>query len=278
MTPLVSPSSLSLMDNITGDYHDDDPCSLGFSILGLTLTLGAVALSMYTIKKDHLCVSPRNTLHLHFLLLICILAMFVLSSTTYSTLWATNSNIVTFLIQFPPAISICCILTLTINLFNISIYQHHFSTIFTLILPVLLVLPISIMFILYQFIPNKLYSNDNDYPMYLIENYALSNTYLYLDYLLTISMLLTLCLYTTLYGKLLCVTAFASWILWNIHWSIVYRVLTSYVYLTLGYILLFYIYAILMGKHFSVIVLLRQQMFWKDPPPQFKYSYLINTF
>nr|AYF58492.1 G protein-coupled receptor 11 [Elephant endotheliotropic herpesvirus 1A] len=275
------------MDNITGDYHDDDSCSLGFSILGIIATSYAILQLILTyIKKISLCI-PENTWYLHFLFLICILNLFIISAITHSSISVTEN--ILLLIQLPPAICICCMLTFALNLFLICAYKHYFSYTFLLVLPILLAFPVSILFIVYQFssyskldcasviqscTPINTYFQ-LDCTSY-IQNNTLSNAYLYLNYFLTISMILTLCLYSTLYGKLLCVTTLLCWVLWNIQWSVFGPFLDPffmpYMYPTLGHILLiFYIYPIILSKYFQILSLMLNQMRHREssaaPPP-----------
>nr|AYF58447.1 G protein-coupled receptor 13B [Elephant endotheliotropic herpesvirus 1A] len=264
-------------------YTEIDSRSMIFAVFGIMATICAmIQFTRVYILKNTICI-PENTWYLHFFLLMSILIMFVLPCIPQYTL-SIDNYIISFFCQLPPAICVCCILTLTLNLLFIN---RYFSGIFLLILPILLVFQILIMFIPCSFIMDMLYTDDQSttdgyqsttyvYPYYtgyynILRDYAVTNTYLYLDYLLTISMILTLCLYKTLYGKLLCLATLISWILWNINWSIfcpcLHLLLTSYVYLTLGYILLvFYIYPILLSKYFRTLPLITQFTLWRPPP------------
>nr|AYF58465.1 membrane G protein-coupled receptor 13A [Elephant endotheliotropic herpesvirus 1B] len=265
-------------------HAEIDPRTMIFAIFGIIATICAILQFTRVYIKKHIICIPENSWYLHFFLLMAILNMFVLPCISYTL--SINNYIISFFCQIPPAICVCCILTLTLNLLFIN---QYFSGIFLLILPILLVFQILIMFIPCSFITN-IYTDDQSttdgyqsttyaYAYYtdnydIVRDYAMASTYLYLDNLLTMSMILTLCLYKTLYGKLLCLATLTSWILWNINWSIfcpcLHLFLTSYVYLTLGYILLvFYIYPILLAKYLHALAVVLYQFTFetKFPPP-----------
>nr|AYF58583.1 G protein-coupled receptor 8C [Elephant endotheliotropic herpesvirus 1A] len=270
----------------TPEYPEIDYCILSFSILGIIGTIFAILqLTLAYIRKTCLCI-PKNTWHLHFLLLIGILSLFV--SACIPEIFV--NYIVFCFTQLSPAICLGCILTLATNLLFVCIYQQYFLSTSLIILPVLLAFPIGIPLILVyksQYMSGPQYTT-NVYPYmnaqgcinYTYMELALTNVYLYLDYFLTISMVLTLCLYKTFYGKLLCLTTWTSWILWNINWSIfcscIHLFATLYFYPTFGYILLlFYIYPILLSKYItaynkSIYALVL------SPPPRYSHSRLKN--
>nr|AYF58456.1 G protein-coupled receptor 9 [Elephant endotheliotropic herpesvirus 1A] len=206
------------------EHPEIDYCTLSFSILGIIGTILAILhLTFASIKN--VCV-PDNTLYLHFLLLTGILTLFV----STCTFMFTENYTALCLTQLSLTVCVCCILMLAINLF-FYIHKQYFSRIFVLFMPILFVFPILIMFITC--------SRTDDYDKYECMKYAITNTYLYLGYFLTITTILSLCLYRTLYGKLL-LTTLTSWISWNIYWSLFHPYSISnisYMYLTLGYIL-----------------------------------------
>nr|AYF58573.1 G protein-coupled receptor 8D [Elephant endotheliotropic herpesvirus 1A] len=246
----------------TPESPEIDTCTLGLSILGIVGTICAILqLTLAYIRKTCLCV-PENTWYLHFLLLTGILGLFVASCIP-----DIFGHYLVCFTQFPPTICVCCILTLATNLFFLYIYRQSFSSTFLLILPILLAFPV-VLILLYVYKSN--YTHETlHYVNYNYIQYALSSICLYLDYLLTISMLLTLCLYKTLYGKLLCLTTWTSWILWNISWSIYSYIflVIPYFCLTFGYILLlFYIYPILISKYFHTLPRMTTQRGCAAPP------------
>nr|AYF58591.1 G protein-coupled receptor 7 [Elephant endotheliotropic herpesvirus 1B] len=245
----------------TLNYPEIDYCTLSFSILGIIGTICAILqLTLACIRKTCLCI-PENTWYLHFLLLMGILNLFISSCIS-----GIFEHVGLYFTQFSLAICVCCILTLATNLFFLCIYRQNFSSTFLLILPVLLVFPIVILLILfYRY-------TDNPSCIYHYIQYVLTSIYLYLDYFLTISMILTLCLHQTLYGKLLCLATWTSWILWNISWSLFYQnilFITLYLCPTFGYILLLlYIYPILLSKYFHTLLLMINQLtVWCSAPP-----------
>nr|AYF58508.1 G protein-coupled receptor 8B [Elephant endotheliotropic herpesvirus 1A] len=272
----------------TLNYPEIDYCTLSFSILGIIGTICAtLQLTLACIRKTCLCI-PENTWYLHFLLLMGILSLFV--SSCIPEIFVNNYIVFCFT-QLSPAICVYCILTLATNLLFVYIYQQYFSPTFLLILPVLLAFPILILLILFYIYSYRTAAQcTHTYPQgdaerYVDYNYiqlAMTSIYLYLDYFLTISMILTLCLYKTFYGKLLCLTTWTSWILWNINWSIfcscIHLFITLYFYPAFGYILLLYIYSILLSKYFKTLPLVINQLtLWcSSPPPRYNHRRLKN--
>nr|APG41578.1 G protein-coupled receptor 8 [Elephant endotheliotropic herpesvirus 1A]AYF58526.1 G protein-coupled receptor 8A' [Elephant endotheliotropic herpesvirus 1A] len=254
---------MNLTELTSAESPEIDACILSFSILGIIGTIYAIIqLTLAYIRKTCLCI-PENTWYLHFLLLMGILNLFISSCIS-----GIFEHVGLCFTQFSPAICVCCILTLATNLFFLCIYRQNFSSTFLLILPVLLVFPIVILLILFYS-----YKDNNQSCTYNYVQYALTSIYLYLDYFITISTILTLCLHKTLYGKLLCLATWTSWILWNINWSIFCPYIPFFVTLyfcpTFGYILLlFYIYPILLSKYLHTLPLMTNQLtLWCSAPP-----------
>nr|AYF58517.1 G protein-coupled receptor 8B [Elephant endotheliotropic herpesvirus 1B] len=250
----------------TSEHPEINYWTLSFSTLGIIGTICAILqLTLAYIKKACLCI-PENTWHLHFLLLIGILNLFISCIPNMSVYHAFCFANFSSAICLSCAICVCCILTLVTNLFFLCTYRQNFSPTVLLILPVLFTFPIVILLILFYTYKSNIYCTYN------YVQYVLTSIYLYLNYFLTISMILTLWLHKTVYGKLLCLTTWTCWILWNANWLIFCPYGPSFVTLyfppTFGYILLFYIYPILISKHFHTLpLMINQGALWCAAPP-----------
>ncbi|AGG16124.1 G protein-coupled receptor 7 [Elephant endotheliotropic herpesvirus 1A] len=250
----------------------DDPYLLGLSIFGVLATLPVIFqfIRVY-IYGLYICF-PENTWCVHSTLLVSVCCMFILSSTVMFWLFF-NHSAVTLLIQLTPTIAVSCLFVLSINLFLICNYALHLSSHFLFLTTLLVIIPVPILFspLIQKFnyvqqIETVFYQTRHEITQAII-----TNSYLYLDYLLTIAMFLTLCLYKTHYGKILCIATWMSWVLWNIHWCVMDRAITAYLALSFGYILLiFYIYPIVLSAYYTKILRFCTNRSRRLPPPLLK--------
>ncbi|AHC02813.1 membrane protein EE62 [Proboscivirus elephantidbeta5] len=250
---MTQPTTFIFMENAT--YEFNDSCNLAFSIFGLFGILCSMLLFIHIYVNRKYISFPENTWSIHFLSLIGILLMFVVSST-YTIWFFSDLYIITILIQIPPSLCVSCLVVLAINLFLIYNYNICLSSnfLFVSVLLITLVVPIMYSSLVIQIYVSELHNHKIDQlTLYAIQHeaikYIIGSIYVYLDYLLTISMCLTLCSYKTLYGKILCLTTWITWILWNIHWCVSEKSILPYLELLFGYILLvFYICPLILAS------------------------------